>query len=106
GSNDVQAPEGALRLHQTALRQGIEVLAGGGGVAGLQRRLGARPKRFVGRRVGQGGSREEERRQQQPAHRRPDQNALKVMMVKVSFPPGRRCTRSVTKWPMSRLSSR
>src|SRR5262249_60987501 len=33
------------------------------------------------------------------------QNALKVMMVRVSWMPGMVCTFSLTKWPMSVLSS-
>ncbi len=33
------------------------------------------------------------------------QNALKVMMVRVSWMPGIVCTFSLTKWPMSVLSS-
>jgi drug/metabolite transporter (DMT)-like permease len=47
-----------------------------------------------------------------PAHRHvaladnaPRQNALKVMMVRVSWMPGMVCTFSLTKWPMSVLSS-
>ncbi len=31
----------------------------------------------------------------------PAQNALKVMMVRVSWMPGMTCTFSLTKWPMS-----
>jgi hypothetical protein len=33
------------------------------------------------------------------------QNALKVMMVRVSWMPGMVCTFSLTKWPMSVFSS-
>jgi hypothetical protein len=45
------------------------------------------------------------RRNAQPVSLTWSQNALNVMMVRVSWMPGMVCTFSLTKWPMSVLSS-
>ena len=57
-----------------------------------------------GRREGRTGNRKGAAGEGGPA--RPQVKALKVMMVKVSFTPGRVCRRPVTKWPISSPSLR